>query len=1130
MIKKRFDDSPILISVILSLICFSMCGTLQAFAAERCEDWVARVVSAQGYVQCRATGETRWTDLKLDDIVCPGDMVRVLENSRAALVFRNQAIVRLDQNTTVILPTAEKRATEINLLSGVALFFSRFPFSLRIFTPFVSADVEGTEFLIKVTGSETSISVFEGRVKASNQAGSLAIGKGETAAARAGEAPVMGVTVRPKDAVNWALYYPPIPDRELDASIDESAAWGAAVRESLEAWRRGDLARAFARLGKVRSDERSPVFLAWRAFLHVSVGRWEEAVSDLDSAIAVDPHYSYAFALKSVVALVQNRKDEAARLAERAVELDRSSAAALIALSYVKQARFDLKGALSSVEQAARVDPRDALVRARLSELWLSKGYLDRALNAAQEAVNRNPDLARTQSVLGYAYLTQIKIDESKKAFRKAIRLDQADPLPRLGLGLALIRDGDLKAGRAEIEIAVMLDPLNSLIRSYLGKAYFDEKQDKRAAIQFGQAKELDPKDPTPWFYEAIQKETQNRPVDALDDLEKSIQLNDNRAVYRSRLMLDQDLAARSASLARIYQDLGFDQRALVEGWKSLNTDPANYSAHRFLSDAYSNMPRHNIARVSELLQSQLLQPLNLNPIQPEMREKNLLLPSASGPANPSFNEYNSLFTRNKADLLVSGAAGEHGTLADEAILSGVYGRYSASLGQYHYETDGLFRNNDIRRNLYNAFTQVMVTPSLSFLAEYRNMNIWNGDLSMTFNPADASLQRDIRDSESFRLGMHASISPNSDVIAHFSYSDVDIDARLPAFDIAGLDFLHAKNFEAQYLYRSEVFSAIVGGGALWAGHNSDLTYAGESLGAGHLDLTHGVGYGYTYFTWPENMTWTLGLSGNADSGFIIPGYGKEQINPKLGLTWNPCPGTTIRAAGFRTLVGPGVNPGVFSGETIEPTQVAGFNQYFDEGAGTSAWRYGVGIDQKFSSHLYGGVEYSQRDAEYLGIFTQDGEVRGFDVDEKLARAYLYWTPHSWFAIGPEYLFEQTRTPNNVTLNSLSELNTHRITFGGSFFHPSGFFAVVKPTLVFQDGQFIREMRPYPEPSLFDHRSSEFFVLDAAVGYRLPRRLGFISIEVRNMFDESFRFQDMDPFTTSFYPKRWVMGRITLFF
>ena len=286
-------------------------------------------------------------------------------------------------------------------------------------------------------------------------------------------------------------------------------------------------------------------------------------------------------------------------------------------MSYAQQAGFDLEGARTSVEAAVKLDPNNALAWARLAELWSSFGRLGKALDAAKKAVELDPSLSRTQMVLGFAYLTQVKTTESKAAFEKAIELDQADPLSRLGLGLAKIRDGDLQAGGREIEIAASLDPNNSLVRSYLGKTYYEEKRTKLDEREYAIAKELDPNDPTPWFYDAIAKQTTNRPVEALHDMQKAIELNDNRAVYRSKLLLDSDLAARSSSLARIYNNLGFQQRGLVEGWNSVNTDPTNFSAHRFLADSYAALPRHEIARVSELLQSQLLQPINITPIQP---------------------------------------------------------------------------------------------------------------------------------------------------------------------------------------------------------------------------------------------------------------------------------------------------------------------------------------------------------------------------------------------------------------------------------------------------------------------------------------------------------------------------------
>ena len=432
----------------------------------------------------------------------------------------------------------------------------------------------------------------------------------------------------------------------------------------------GDRQQAFEGIATVPETVRDPRFFVYRASLLLAVGRVDEADADIKRALRLAPNDGNALALQSIIAVVQNEKDQALNLAQRAVEAAPGSATALIALSYAQQARFDLEAARASLEKAVQLDPKNALAWARLAELWSSFGRLEQALEAAQKAVILEPDLSRTQTVLGFAYLTEVKTTQAKEAFAKAIALDQADPLPRLGLGLAKIREGDLDEGRREIELAASLDPNSSIVRSYLGKAYYEEKRMPLDEHQYIIAEELDPKDPTPWFYDAIAKQTTNRPVEALQDMQRAIELNDNRVVYRSRLSLDSDLAARSASLARVYTDLGFQPLALVEGWKSVNTDPTNYSAHRFLADSYSALPRHEIARVSELLQSQLLQPINTTPIQPHLAESNLFLISAGGPGALSFNEFNPIFNRNGLTFQTSGLIGEHSTYGGEGILS----------------------------------------------------------------------------------------------------------------------------------------------------------------------------------------------------------------------------------------------------------------------------------------------------------------------------------------------------------------------------------------------------------------------------------------------------------------------------
>ena len=135
--------------------------------------------------------------------------------------------------------------------------------------------------------------------------------------------------------------------------------------------------------------------------------------------------------------------------------------------------------------------------------------------------------------------------------------------------------------------------------------------------------------------------------------MEKAIELNENRAVYRSQLQLDSDLAARSASLAR-----GLHRSRVPTTCPSGRVEigqyrpRGNFSAHRFLADSYSILPRHEVARVSELLQSQLLQPLNMTPIQPpSCREQFVSLLSAGGPGALSFNEFNPLFNRDRSYL-----------------------------------------------------------------------------------------------------------------------------------------------------------------------------------------------------------------------------------------------------------------------------------------------------------------------------------------------------------------------------------------------------------------------------------------------------------------------------------------------
>lgn len=1114
-----------------ALACFLLIGVVGivrvVHAHPPCEDRLGEISSIQGRVKVMRKSDTKWLPVRLGDILCPGDRVSTNGHSRAAITLNNDATLRIDQNTTIIFRSLKKKRTFlINLLKGAAHVFSRKARSLEIETPFVNGVAEGTEFLVRVDQTRAFIFLFEGRVLADNPYGSLQLSKGQCVVAQAGRPPELKAVVRPRDAVQWTLYYPPIlvfDPRNYQGVLSDDLQ--SKLDRSMAAYGRGDLVQAFAMIDGLGDGITDGRFFVYRAGLSLRVGSVADALADIGKALELDAGNGEALALRSIIALVQNRKEAAYADAQRAVTMHPDSPAALIALSYAHQADFNLPAALNAAQTATKKTPDNAVALARLAELRLSTGDPDGALAAARKAVQVDAFQARAQTVLGYVYLTQIKLEASKAAFDKAIQLDSAAPLPRLGRGLAMIRQGHLQAGRAEIELAAGLDPDNALMRSYLGKAYFDEKRRPLEERQLEIAKELDPHDPTPWYYDAIRKQTQNRPVEALHDLQKSIELNDNRAVYRSRLLLDEDLAARSASLGRIYKDLGFQELALRQGWRSLQSDPSDYSAHRLLADSYGTRRRHEIARVSELLQAQLLQPLSLTPVQPQLAESNLFILEGAGPGSASFHEFNPLFARNRVAAQVDGVVGNLQTRGDEVVLSGIYNQFSGSVGQYHYETDGFRENDDLDQDIYGAIVQAALTPKINVQTEYRHRRVENGDLDFDWDLDDSNTTlRQDTEIDILRAGLHVKPWLHSDVIASVMY----LDKFFKQGDVQFTPEVQSDGVstEIQYLFRSH-FADITAGCGYY-----DIDKDTEIIAHYYDILTknrHGIGYVYSYFRFPDNAMWTIGVSydsldreGGLRYGSLYFGDlpDKSRLNPKVGLNLDIAQGTMLRFAVFT-----GLKRILVADQTIEPTHVAGFNQLYDDNDATDYVLYGAGIDQKFSDNVHGGAEFYLRELNFP-ILTMDYPEE--DREENVYRLYLYWTLNRYLSLGMEYQYELFKRNELIVPNIPEETKTEIVPFQLSYFHPSGGFGRLAATYVSQEIVYSHS----PDDILTD----DFVLVDMAMGYRLPKRHGILSVEIKNIFNQGFHFMEVaerssqDVVTPLFLPDRSIALRITMSF
>ena len=1090
------------------------------FAAERCPATAAaRVVSVQGNVTRSLINATAQQAAKLNDSLCVGDTVRVGAKSRAVLRLPNETTIPLDQNTIFRLKQSisEKEPTLIDLIQGAIHVITRTPKPFKVDTPYLNATVEGTEFYVGVDSTETRVMVIEGKVNVSNELGALLLVDNEAATAKKGQAPQRTLTIKPRDAVQWALYYPPLFD-------PRSRTGGQNLSASYYLFSQGKITEAIESLGAIPEAERNGDYYTYRAGLLLLVGRADEAEPDIETALKENGNNTDALSLKAIIAIVQNDKARALELANQAVNIDDKSASARIALSYALQADFKIEEALKAARQATERDANNALAWARVAELELSVGALDKAQQAAQRAETLNPNLARTQSVLGFANLTRINIKAAKESFNKAIELDQADPLPRLGLGLATIREGDVANGRGEIEIAVSLDPESSLIRSYLGKAYYEERRDVEAGKQFGLAKERDPKDPTPYFYDAIRRYADNNPIESLELAEKAIALNDRRAVLRSRLLLDNDAASRAATQASVLETAGFTQLALSRAYRSWMEDPSNALGHRFLADAYASQPRHEQARASELLQGQLLEGQRI------IRSDPLVIDDRSGPkfrvvSGTAFrlgnSEYSSLFDPKGASLLIDGLAASQKTLADSVAVEGTFNAASLGLSQFHYETEGFEENSDVRRDVYDAVLKVRITASTNLLAEVAKVQTNRGETLFGFDPDAIEKRRFTEDSESVRIGVRHRLTPDSDLLFLGMYRKRDTTNPLIDETAFLANRETARLNEAQYILHRDEFKIVAG--ISWL--NSDV----ETLGQAGAESRRSHRSAFVLGTASPFSSVSTNFGLGFDEIFKDDLRQRRQFSPRFGVTWNITPGTVVRVANFKS-----VKKRLIANQTLEPTQIAGFNQFYDDVNGTIARRTGIGIDHQLGSKIYVGGELTRRKLTVpLEVL---GGIEDYTWREKGSKAYLYAAlparshrPRfsNWsFASGLEFEFEELTRPEELTgTESILDIKTRIVPLFLRGFNSKGFSFRISQSWARQRGH----LQFFPGFNRFTV-DEKFTVTDIEVMYQFPKRRGGILLGVKNVFAEKFSFLETDPINRRFVPDRYFFGRLSVQF
>lgn len=1074
--------------------------TSSAFAQE-----IATVFSTEGKVEINRSATTTWSGLTKDLTINGGDTVRTGSAGKVAIIFNDGGLVRLNENSTMqFKPPAQDKQNDLALRTGNAFFFSREPKKFpKIETPSVSAAVRGTEFVIEATSTETKVSVLDGSVYCSNAHGEVAISGGEFSTTKKGKAPEKGIILNPLDAVQWAIHIPALEDKTAKG-IPQKAPVKAQLVEISKLLSKGDLTNAENLLNK-------------------TITNYKKSSQRESDTLA------YLHAYSSIIALSRNNMAKANEDAQIAIESSPDNTYALLANTYVAQSKFDLAQAKTYVEKLVRLDPTNTIAIAKLAELHLSLGDINGARKLIANSAEAGESSSLMQTVSGFISLIDHQPKEAQTKFENAILLDINAALPILGRGLSKINQGYLDQGRQDLEVAAAMEPTVAIYRSYLGKAYFEENRENLSLNEYSRAIALDPNDPTPHLYRAYSHLSQNNVVAALNDVEDSILKNNNRAVYRSRLYLDQDSAVRSAGLAEVFNSLGFNKVAQIEAIKSIQQDYSNYSAHKLLGESYNTIQTAD-AFLSQRAISSLLSPLSFN--------------IYSNPGNDvSVNEYNALFDRPGQEIDLRFKGSTFGDLAvPAAFLSGRTEKFGYLLGVESANGKGSKDGDYLRDHRFRAAGQYQISATDRVIGEARYQ-------STHIEDDESFLDEVILEEHEFNLGYHRTLGPGSGFLAQISYRDVrgnlgtfsdrpielDIISAGELFSTETLLFLRDSAREdvrdtrlsAQYYKKGELVS-LVSGAEYYNSrpHRRETStildddfdiYAGLDRNFPSFnDTVLGSGSVYLYPTvhLSEKVDLNLGISYvdiELEDRLITPYTNTtrdaSEWNPKIGATVYLTSDLTWRSAYFE-----GLRKSAFEDNgSIEPTLVGGFNQFYTDFPGAETRNYGTGLDYKMAKKTYVGIEGLRRKVTNESNTTTSTVVLDFDTmtesnttrlrdifdeeyDQDYVSAYLYQIISKRVVGSVDYNWYRSQIDDPDTAQ---DIKLHRTRFALRYFDPSGWFTFATATWREQDRQ---------GGFFIDDGNSNFWLADFGIGYRIPERRGSITFKINNIFDKNFDY------------------------
>lgn len=1110
------------------------------------------LLTVEGKVEAARAGVAQWSAAKTNQVLQTGDRVRTGSRSRATLRLSDLSILRVNELTTLEIrpPQQAGHKPQLDLKSGATYFFNREkPAEVQFRTPLASGAIRGTEFHLAVReDGRTVLTLLDGEVALRNEQGEIVLQSGEQGTVEAGRAPTKTAVLQAINIIQWALYYPAVIDAdEVALTADEKNA----LSQSLQAYRSGDLLEALKSYPEDRQPASDPERIQ-RAALLLAAGQVEQTEAVLNSLPSGSP---LVRALREVIAAVKNQPF--------APTAEPSTASEWVARSYSLQSRSKLAEALKAAREAVKRSPNFGAAWVRVAELEFGFGRTSDALQALDKGLELSPRNAQGLALKGFLLSAQNKFSEALSYFDQAIAVDGGLGNAWLGRGLVKIRTGQGEEGRADLQVAATLEPQRAVLRSYLGKAFSYTKDTARAEKELALARKLDPNDPTSWLYSALLNQQENRINEAVAYLEKSQDLNDNRSVFRSRLLLDQDQAVRSANLASIYRDAGMTEVSVREASRAVNYDYGNYSAHLFLANSYNALRdpklinlRYETPFFSELLVSQLLAPASGGNLSQSISQQ----------------EYSSMFDSDHLGLFSSTEYFSSGQWIQQGSQYGVLGNFGYSLDAFYNTDPGQRPNNDLEQLVLSASFKEQITRKDSVFFQAQYVKIKSGDVAQYYDQNLASRGLRVREVQEPNVlaGYHREWAPGLHTLFLAARFDDTLNLEDPAAQSLFLrqggfierfrsrplalereNHLEAYSTELQQIWQTPAQTLVVGARYQfgWADSSASLSPTGgvqQSISSQAIDasLDRFSVYGYEQWQVLESLRLTAGVGydrlyypRNIDTAPITDKQAtKDQVSPKAGFLWNPGKDTYLRGIYTRSL------GGVFFDNSVrlEPTQVAGFNQAFrsliPESSvglvpGTRFETWGLGLDHNLGRGTYLSVEgeiLKSDAARTVGVLsntffvvliptngmliptpdTATGRRQSLDYEEKSFAVTLNQLIDQEWSVGAHYKLTRAELEARFTdvppalaaaLNQDVTATLHQLQLYANYNHPSGFFGQFQSIWSQQSNQGYTPDIP----------GDDFWQFNLYAGYRFLQRRAELRVGLLNIFDQDYRLNPL---------------------